>query len=93
MREHEVTDENAAQVTVSTAHRSKGLEWPVVVLNEDFADITDPLLPDDERTDETNLLYVAVTRARKTLVINALLQALLDEGNTGNECEGGTAVC
>lgn len=93
MREHAVTDENAAQVTVSTAHRSKGLEWAVVVLNEDFADITDPLLPDDERTDETNLLYVAVTRARKTLVINALLQVLLDEGNTGNECEGGTAVC
>ncbi|WP_392587950.1 UvrD-helicase domain-containing protein [Serratia ureilytica] len=93
MREHAVTDENEAQVTVSTAHRSKGLEWPVVVLNEDFTDITDPLLPDDERTDETNLLYVAVTRARKTLVINALLQALLDEVSTGNECEGGTAVC
>ncbi|ELQ9312324.1 ATP-binding domain-containing protein, partial [Serratia marcescens] len=93
MREHAVTDESAAQVTVSTAHRSKGLEWPVVVLNEDFADITDPLLPDDERTDETNLLYVAVTRTRKTLVINALLQALLDEGGTGSTCEGETAVC
>lgn len=93
MREHAVTDESAAQVTVSTAHRSKGLEWPVVVLNGDFADITDPLLPDDERTDETNLLYVAVTRTRKTLVINALLQALLDEGGTGSTCEGETAVC
>ncbi|CAI1900178.1 DNA-dependent helicase II [Serratia quinivorans] len=79
MREHAVTDESAAQVTVSTAHRRKGLEWPVVVMNEDFTDITAPLLPEDERTDETNLLYVAVTRARKTLVTNALLQALLDE--------------
>lgn len=93
MREHAVTDENAAQVTVSTAHRSKGLEWPVVVLNEDFTDITDPLLPEDERTDETNLLYVAVTRARKILVINALLQALLDEEDTGNEIKGEAAVC
>lgn len=78
MREHAVTDESQATVSVSTAHRSKGLEWPVVVLNDDFADITDPLLAARERTDETNLLYVAVTRARQTLVINVLLQALLD---------------
>ncbi|CAI0963171.1 UvrD-helicase domain-containing protein [Serratia quinivorans] len=92
MREHAVTDESAAQVTVSTAHRSKGLEWPVVVLNEDFVDITDPLLPEDERTDETNLLYVAVTRARKTLVTNALLQALLDD-EAVDDREGGTAAC
>lgn len=79
MREHAVTNENQAQVTVSTAHRSKGLEWPVVVLDEDFADITDPLMAECERTDETNLLYVAVTRARQTLVINTLLQALMAE--------------
>lgn len=79
MREHAVTDESRAQVTVSTAHRSKGLEWPVVMLDDDFADITDPLMPDCDRTDETNLLYVAVTRARQTLVINALLQALMAE--------------
>ncbi|QGH62056.1 UvrD-helicase domain-containing protein [Serratia proteamaculans] len=77
MREHAVTDENQAQVTVSTAHRSKGLEWPVVMLNDDFADITDPLMVDSERTDETNLLYVAVTRAQQTLVLNDLLQVLM----------------
>ncbi|STE83716.1 helicase/Zfx/Zfy transcription activation region domain-containing protein [Escherichia coli] len=67
LREHTVTCEKDADITVSTAHRSKGLEWPVVILDEDFADITDPLMPEDERRDETNLLYVAVTRARKTL--------------------------
>jgi len=97
MREHAVTDENLAQVTVSTAHRSKGLEWPVVVLNEDFTDITDPLLPEDERTDETNLLYVAVTRARKTLVINALLQGLLEEDageeDAGDDPKGDVPAC
>ncbi|EIX9082167.1 UvrD-helicase domain-containing protein [Serratia sp. CY56810] len=92
MREHAVTDETQAQVTVSTAHRSKGLEWPVVVLNEDFADITDPMLPDDERTDETNLLYVAVTRARQVLVINGLLQVLLDEDAAGDK-EGDMPAC
>ena len=40
------------------------------MLSEDFTDITDPLLSEDERQDETNLLYVAVTRARRTLVLN-----------------------
>lgn len=81
MREHAVTDESLAQVTVSTAHRSKGLEWPIVVLDEDFADITDPLMTERERTDETNLLYVAVTRARETLVLNGLLQMLMEKGD------------
>ncbi|ABV20119.1 conserved hypothetical protein [Escherichia coli O139:H28 str. E24377A] len=79
LREHTVTGEKDADITVSTAHRSKGLEWPVVILDEDFADITDPLMPEDERRDETNLLYVAVTRARKTLVLNSLMRQLAEE--------------
>ncbi|MED9795000.1 ATP-binding domain-containing protein, partial [Escherichia coli] len=79
LREHTVTCEKDADITVSTAHRSKGLEWPVVILDEDFADITDPLMPEDERRDETNLLYVAVTRARKTLVLNSLMRQLVAE--------------
>lgn len=73
MRGQVVADEKNAQVTVCTVHRSKGLEWPVVMLNEDFFDITDPLLSAEERQDEINLLYVAVTRARRTLVLNELL--------------------
>ncbi|HAP0214990.1 TPA: ATP-binding domain-containing protein, partial [Escherichia coli] len=79
LREHTVTSEKDADITVSTAHRSKGLEWPVVILDEDFADITDPLMPEDERRDETNLLYVAATRARKTLVLNSLMRQLVAE--------------
>ncbi len=80
MRRQGVTHEKDAQVTVSTAHRSKGLEWPVVMLSEDFIDITDSLLSQEERQDETNLLYVAVTRARKTLVLNELMRWLSEAG-------------
>ena len=80
-----VTHEKDAQVTVSTAHRSKGLEWPVVMLSEDFTDITDPLLSQEERQDETNLLYVAVTRARKTLVLNELVRWLSEAGEDDDE--------
>ena len=36
-------------------------------------------MPEDERRDETNLLYVAVTRARKTLVLNCLMRQLVAE--------------
>lgn len=78
LRRQATTSEKNADVVVSTAHRSKGLEWDTVVLNEDFADITDPLLSDAERTDETNLLYVATTRARKLLVRNELLKLLCE---------------
>ncbi len=85
LREHTVTSEKDADITVSTAHRSKGLEWPVVILDEDFADITDPLMPEDERRDETNLLYVAVTRARKTLVLNSLMRQLVAEEAVRNK--------
>lgn len=86
MRAHAVTNENQ-QVTASTAHRSKGLEWPVMVLlDEDFADITEPLMAECVRTDETNLLYVAVMRAWQTLVNNTLLQALMaKERDTAGE--------
>ncbi|HDX9112748.1 TPA: ATP-dependent helicase [Klebsiella michiganensis] len=86
MRRQVVTHEKDAQVTVSTAHRSKGLEWEVVVLNEDFCDITDPLLSAEERQDETNLLYVAVTRARKTLVLNELMLCM-KAGEEQKDCE------
>lgn len=85
MRRQVVTHEKDAQVTVSTAHRSKGLEWPVVMLSEDFTDITDPLLSQEERQDETNLLYVAVTRARETLVLNELMRWLSEAGEDDDD--------
>jgi ATP-dependent DNA helicase Rep len=64
-------------VTLSTLHASKGLEWPHVVL----AGVNEGLLPfksdDDEMTperleEERRLMYVGVTRARRTLAVNVL---------------------
>ncbi|HIE1973481.1 TPA: UvrD-helicase domain-containing protein [Escherichia coli] len=95
LRQYTVTNEQDADITVSTAHRSKGLEWPVVILDEDFQDITDPLMTEAERRDETNLLYVAVTRALKTLVLNDLMHQLAEEqlktetpGGPGDDTSG-----
>lgn len=56
--------EEDADVVVSTAHKSKGLEWDSVRLAADFKDA-----PSGE---ELRLLYVAVTRAKLVLDITAV---------------------
>ena len=58
----ESTTENAeeASVTITTAHKSKGLEWSAVKLANDFKVPGDGALPTQE---ETNILYVAASRA------------------------------
>ena len=56
--------EDAADIVVSTAHKSKGREWDTVQLAGDF--------PDDPKGEELRLLYVAVTRAKLVLDISAV---------------------
>lgn len=71
LRRNEVKAENQADLTVSTAHRSKGLEWDHVELANDFPDLLDTTKDwdDDIVGDELNLLYVACTRAMKVLKV------------------------
>lgn len=65
------------QVTLTTLHASKGLEWPHVFL----ASVNEGLLPfkadDEEMTaqrleEERRLMYVGITRARTTLAVSTL---------------------
>ena len=58
----ESTKESAeeASVTITTAHKSKGLEWSVVKLANDFKVPGEGNVPTQE---ETNILYVAASRA------------------------------
>ncbi|GHH30432.1 hypothetical protein GCM10018780_89860 [Streptomyces lanatus] len=70
-----------AQVTVSTAHKAKGREWPRVLIADDFARHdngdadarTIPQAPPDPVDDaEARLAYVAVTRTRQRLDLGGL---------------------
>lgn len=67
--------ERDADVVISTAHKSKGREWGAVQIADDFPE------PDDGLSDsEMRLLYVAATRARFVLDIEACA-ALKDDGS------------
>ncbi|GAM71716.1 DNA helicase [Vibrio sp. JCM 19236] len=72
--------QSKATVQLSTAHGSKGLEHDVVMLSDDFkATITafSKGKPLDES--EINLLYVALTRPKKVLVLPDELMSALDD--------------
>lgn len=70
----QLTDEHRAHITVSTAHKAKGREWPVVQIAADFTPTTTHQ-PSGEQNQpapavedaEARLAYVAVTRARHHL--------------------------
>lgn len=64
-----------ADVILTTAHRSKGLQFRQVVLNDDFDDLVDGTgklnIGDCEKfQQEVNLLYVAMTRAQRAIELN-----------------------
>lgn len=80
IRKRVVQDEHA-HVTLSTAHRAKGMEWDNVVLANDYVDLldesgTEPVTLSETvgdghvHPDEINLIYVAMTRARRNLSVS-----------------------
>lgn len=69
------TPETVADTIVTTAHKSKGREWDHVSLANDFKAIKDE--DGNEIIPETNLLYVAATRAQKTLTPNDVLRSVI----------------
>ena len=87
-------NEHMADFVLSTAHKSKGLEWDSVLIWNDFININQVVKLGDQYmvqvsnmfddvnrkpvdVDEINLLYVAVTRARKRVFLNTAVSELM----------------
>jgi len=79
---HHTVDADACDVTISTAHRAKGREWPSIRLTDDFLKSSSKPARAAHNFDpsELRLLYVAVTRAKNSLGLSpALLDFIQDE--------------
>lgn len=53
-------------ITITTTHKAKGLEWPIIKISNDFkypGDVTESITQE-----ETNILYVAITRAQEKIL-------------------------
>jgi len=75
-----LADYTKADRILSTAHKCKGLDLPLVEIADDFwatMGADGPIAREDVRLEEINLTYVAVTRAVKHLQINADLRLLM----------------
>ena len=75
LEDGESTDSAAEAVTMMTIHGAKGLEFPVVFV----AGCEEGILPADSASDtaieeERRLCYVAMTRARRTLIMTSARQ-------------------
>ena len=82
-------DMDSAEIVMTTSHKSKGLEFPNVQLDDDFIELCE--IPDmtkldaigkaevlKEISEELNILYVAATRAQKVLQPNFDLTMFLN---------------
>lgn len=71
LEDNQIHDSKLAPIVLTTAHMSKGLEWPVVRLINDFFTFKDDegKFKDPSRVDpqEANLMYVALTRGMKAV--------------------------
>ena len=81
IRAHNIVYFSSLEIILSTAHKAKGLEFPIVILADDFlprsSDLTLEQLSPDEHRENLNILYVATTRATKELILNTDLFFLL----------------
>lgn len=73
-----------AHVILATAHKSKGMEFDNVILSEDYTDLVckkDPETGQDvpPKESEVNVLYVAMTRARRRLSVPYVITEWLAE--------------
>lgn len=95
LRARAVDDASRASTTLTTAHKSKGLDFPYVKLADDFDCIEDAegeLQKDGKLTQatsqEVNLLYVAITRAKHEVWLDKKTNDWVKENTRSYEMSG-----
>lgn len=71
---HDITQ---ADIVFSTVHKAKGLEFSTVKITNDFLDFTQQGRLQIVDNEEVNLLYVAVTRAKHSLIMSPSVCSIL----------------
>ncbi len=83
------------RVTITTIHRAKGLEWPILFVPGCNAGLI-PLSKSQNESEERRLLYVAVTRASERLYLHATsdkpLSAFLEQSDCRTILDATAAV-
>lgn len=74
-----VNDKNKADIILTTSHKSKGLEFEQVILSNDFNKFFDKndKIKQNIKNEEINILYVALTRAIYSLILNKELDKII----------------
>lgn len=74
-----VQTEQEADIILTTAHKSKGLEWYACVLSDDFLAVKKAIIDYEKKIidstfdikmEELNLFYVAITRAKQVIFLD-----------------------
>jgi DNA helicase-2/ATP-dependent DNA helicase PcrA len=81
VKEDEVEGAPTAQVTISTIHAAKGLEWPVVFIPAIYQGSI-PHSRAEDSDEERRLLYVAMTRAKALLYMSYPVKNSQGENST-----------
>lgn len=88
IKEASTTKMSEADIVVTTAHKSKGLEWAQVELLDDFPFGSETKMERANVGEELRLLYVAVTRAMNNVRLPEEILDYLDIGGDRSEFEG-----
>lgn len=74
------SEPHQSDLSISTAHKAKGAEWDIVQLANDF--LAEGQAPNEICKAEARLFYVAMTRAKRQLIVEpALLSAYTSAGS------------
>lgn len=95
IKRNTVNRECDAEIILSTAHKSKGLEFEQVILANDFPNFVNNDLEINYKNcseDEVNILYVAATRAINVLKPNKTLNNILNLYRSKQEMYDNNAI-